>query len=129
MAYRERGLRGRQVHRDQGLRRVPRRSDLVTEQAISPRRQVDDQPAVAVPVAVAEGQRAATRNRGRELRRVFAQDVLTRPCGGRRSVTVFVTDQRLAPSLLIALGLPAEPATFAPARDPPQAELAWDEPS
>jgi hypothetical protein len=53
------------------------------------------------------------------LRRVFAQDVLTCPCGGRRSVTAFVT----------ALGLPAQPAMFAPARDPPQAELAWDEPS
>ena len=44
------------------------------------------------------------------------------------TVTAFVTDQRLALSLLIALGLPAEPATFAPARDPPQAELVWDEP-
>jgi hypothetical protein len=63
------------------------------------------------------------------LRRVFAQDVLTCPCGGRRSVTAFVTDQRLASSLLASLGLPAEPATFAPARDPPQAELAWDEPA
>jgi hypothetical protein len=63
------------------------------------------------------------------LRRVFAEDALTCPCGGRRSVTAFVTDQRLARSLLVALGLPAEPATFAPARDPPQAELAWDEPA
>jgi len=63
------------------------------------------------------------------LRRVFAEDVLTCPCGGRRSVTAFVTNQRLARSLLVALGLPAEPATFAPARDQPQAELAWDEPA
>ena len=63
------------------------------------------------------------------LRRVFAEDVLTCPCGGRRSVTAFVTDQRLASSLLASLGLPAEPATFALARDPPQAELAWDEPA
>lgn len=63
------------------------------------------------------------------LRRVFAEDILACPCGGRRSVTAFVTDQRLAHSLLTALGQPAEPAAFAPARDPPQAELAWDEPA
>jgi hypothetical protein len=63
------------------------------------------------------------------LRHVFAEDVLTCPCGGRRSVTAFVTDQRLTSSLLASLGLPAEPATFAPARDPPQAELIWDEPA
>jgi hypothetical protein len=31
----------------------------------------------------------------------------------------------LTRSLLTSLGLPAEPATFAPARAPPQAELAW----
>ena len=30
---------------------------------------------------------------------------------------------------LITLGLPADPATFAPARDPPQAELAWEDPA
>lgn len=63
------------------------------------------------------------------LRRVFAEDILACPCGGRRSVTAFVTDQRLAQSLLTALGQSAEPAAFAPARDPPQAELAWDEPA
>ena len=63
------------------------------------------------------------------LRRVFTEDVLTCPCDGRRSVTAFVTDRHFARSLLVALGLPAEPATFAPARDPPQAELAWDEPA
>lgn len=65
------------------------------------------------------------------LRRVFADDVL--PLVNRwaphRSVTVFVTDQHLARSLLAALGLTAEPATFAPARDPPQPEFAWDEPA
>ena len=63
------------------------------------------------------------------LRRVFAEDVLACPCGGRRGVTAFVTDERLARSLLTALGQPADPAAFAPARDPPQAELAWDEPA
>jgi hypothetical protein len=47
----------------------------------------------------------------------------------RFGVTTFVTDQRLARSLLAALSQTAEPAAFAPARDPPQAELAWDEPA
>jgi len=41
----------------------------------------------------------------------------------------FVTDPCRAHSLLTALGLPAAPATFAPARDPPQAELDWEAPA
>ena len=63
------------------------------------------------------------------LRRVFADDVLQCPCGGRRSVIAIVADPTIARALLTALGLPNEPATFAPARDPPQVELAWDEAS
>jgi len=63
------------------------------------------------------------------LRRVFAQDVLQCACGGRRTVVAFVADANLTRSLLIRLGLPAEPATFAPARAPPQAELAWYDPA
>ena len=63
------------------------------------------------------------------LRRGFAQDVLACPCGGRRTVVAFVTDPCPAHSLLTALGLPAAPATFAPARDPPQAELDWEDPA
>jgi hypothetical protein len=63
------------------------------------------------------------------LRRVFAQDVLRCPCGGRRSVVAFVTDATRTRSLLTTLGLPADPATFAPARDPPQPELAWADPA
>lgn len=60
------------------------------------------------------------------LRRVFADDVLQCPCGGRRSV-IAVTDSVLTNTLLTALELPCEPVTFAPARSPPQAELAWSE--
>jgi hypothetical protein len=41
----------------------------------------------------------------------------------------FVMDAHLAPSVLTALGLAAEPATFTPARDPPRAEFAWDDPA
>jgi hypothetical protein len=63
------------------------------------------------------------------LRRVFADDVLQCPCGGRRSVIAVVTDAALARALLAALGLAAEPAAFTPARDPPQIELAWDDPA
>jgi hypothetical protein len=60
---------------------------------------------------------------------VFAQDVLLCRCGGRRSVVAFVTDVARARGLLVTLGLPADPATFAPARDPPQAEFAWEDPA
>ena len=45
------------------------------------------------------------------------------PCGGRRSVVAVVVDAAMAHALLAALGLPCTPATFAPARDPPQTEL------
>jgi hypothetical protein len=63
------------------------------------------------------------------LRHVFADDVLQCPCDGRRSVIAVVTDPALANTLLAALGVPSDPVTFAPARSPPQAELAWDEAS
>jgi hypothetical protein len=60
---------------------------------------------------------------------VFADDVLQCPCGGRRSIIAVVTDPTIARTLLVALDLPHEPAAFAPARDPPQAVLAWDDPA
>jgi hypothetical protein len=56
------------------------------------------------------------------LRRVFATDVLSCPCGGRRSVVAVVVDDAMARTVLATLGLPCTPATLAPARDPPQAE-------
>jgi hypothetical protein len=62
------------------------------------------------------------------LRRVFGEDVLLCPCGGHRSITAFVIDERLARSLLTTLGLAAKPTTFAPARAP-QVEFAWDDPA
>ena len=40
------------------------------------------------------------------LGRVFAQDVLACPCGGRRSVVAFVADAGHAHRLLVTLGLP-----------------------
>jgi hypothetical protein len=63
------------------------------------------------------------------LRRVFADDILRCPCGGRRSVIAVVADPAVARTLLAVLALPSASVTFAPARDPPQTLLAWDEPS
>jgi hypothetical protein len=63
------------------------------------------------------------------LRRVFATDVLSCACGGRRSVVAVVVDSARARAVLVALGLPCTPATFAPARDPPQGELRFDDAS
>jgi hypothetical protein len=62
-------------------------------------------------------------------RRVFATDVLSCPCGGRRSVVAVVVDAAMARAVHAALGLPCTPATFAPARDPPQSELWFDDAS
>jgi hypothetical protein len=63
------------------------------------------------------------------LRRVFADDVLHCSCGGRRSVIAVITHPTIARTVLAALDLPHEPAAFAPARDPPQVEIAWDDPA
>jgi dipeptidyl aminopeptidase/acylaminoacyl peptidase len=52
-------------------------------------------------------------------RRVFAEDVLTCPSGGHRSVTAFVTDQRVASSLsggFSVQGWLVYPRDFDPAR-------------
>jgi len=39
-------------------------------------------------------------------------------------VVAVVVDSAMARAVLAALGLPCTPATFTPARDPPQAELS-----
>jgi hypothetical protein len=54
---------------------------------------------------------------------VFATDVLSCPCGGRRSVVAVGMDSTMTRTALATLGLPCTPATFAAARDPPQGEL------
>ncbi|MDQ3367658.1 MAG: ATP-dependent helicase HrpA [Myxococcota bacterium] len=58
---------------------------------------------------------------------MFADDVLHCPCGGRRSVVAFVANPSIVRAVLDTLGLAAEPATFAPARAPPQSEFGWDD--
>lgn len=62
-------------------------------------------------------------------RRVFATNVLSWPCGGRRSVVAVVADSAMARTVLVTFGLPCTPATFTPARDPPQAEFWFDDAS
>jgi hypothetical protein len=44
-------------------------------------------------------------------------------------VVAVVVDDAMARAVLAALGLPCAPATFAPARDPPQGELRFDDAS
>ncbi len=53
--------------------------------------------------------------------------VLRCPCGARRTIVAFVADPSIAREVLDALGLAAEPATFAPARAPPQTKFGWDD--
>jgi hypothetical protein len=60
------------------------------------------------------------------LRRVFAVDVLTCPdCGGPRRLIATITDGLVVRRILDHLGLPSSPTTIAPARAPPEPELAW----
>ena len=63
------------------------------------------------------------------LHRVFVTDMRARSCGGRRNVVAVVVDSARARALLTTLELPCTPAPFAPARDPPQGELRFDEAS
>jgi len=49
--------------------------------------------------------------------------------GGRRSVVTIGVDSARARAVLVALGLPCTPVTFAPGRDPPQGELRFDDAS
>jgi hypothetical protein len=44
------------------------------------------------------------------LRRVFATDVLSCPCGGHRSVVAVVVDDAMARAVLATLGLPCTPS-------------------
>ncbi len=59
------------------------------------------------------------------LLRVFREDVLLCPCGGRRVVLAFVTEKKVVKEILEHLGLPTTGPPVAPARiaaaceDPP----------
>jgi len=94
--------------------------------ALVPPRGGEPPPAAATPSG---STRAARLPWAELLRRVFATDVLACPCRGRRSVVAVVVDSARARAVLAALGLPCTPATFAPARGPPQAEFWFDDAS
>jgi len=53
------------------------------------------------------------------LKRVFLFDVLTCPCGGKRSLIAAITDHGVIVKILDHLGLPSEPPQVSPARAPP----------
>jgi len=53
------------------------------------------------------------------LKRVYQIDVLTCPCGGKRSLTAAITDHEVIVKILDHLGLPSEPPQVTPARAPP----------
>jgi hypothetical protein len=59
------------------------------------------------------------------LRRVFRSEVDRCACGGRLKLVAFVTEPAEARRYLTHVGLPAAAPRIAPARAPPQAELAF----
>ncbi|MBK7641772.1 MAG: transposase [Planctomycetes bacterium] len=79
------------------------------------------------PLALAHKLRRPTRTSWAELmKRVFEIDVLICPhCGGPRKLIAFLTDGLVVRKILSHLGLPTEPPALAPARAPPEPELAW----
>ncbi|MBK7645263.1 MAG: transposase [Planctomycetes bacterium] len=78
-------------------------------------------------LALAAKPRRPTRTSWAELmKRVFEIDVLVCPhCGGRRKLIAFLTDGLVVRKILAHLGLSTEPPVLAPARAPPEPELAW----
>jgi len=50
---------------------------------------------------------------------VFLIEVLTCPCGGKRSLIAAITEQDVIVKILDHLGLPSEPPQVTPARAPP----------
>ena len=79
------------------------------------------------PLALASELHRPTRTSWAELmKRVFEIDVLICPhCGGPRKLIAFLTDGLVVRKILNHLGLPTEPPVLAPARAPPEPELAW----
>ncbi|MGK3967967.1 hypothetical protein WMF38_27840 [Sorangium sp. So ce118] len=60
----------------------------------------------------------------RLLRRVYLEDVLACPCGGRRRVIADLHDPEVVTAILVHLGLPTEGPAVARARDPAGCEAA-----
>jgi len=51
------------------------------------------------------------------LLRVFREDVLLCPCGGRRKVAAFISEKKIIQGILEHLGLPTTGLPIAPARE------------
>ena len=56
------------------------------------------------------------------LRRVFGDDLLRCPCGGRRKVVAFIPSGKMAKEILAAVGIEAAPLVVARAQAPPHQE-------
>jgi hypothetical protein len=56
------------------------------------------------------------------LKRVFGDDVLQCPCGGRRKMVAFIPGPKMAQEILAAIGVEAPPLVIAKARAPPHQE-------
>jgi hypothetical protein len=52
------------------------------------------------------------------IRRVYLEDILACPCGGRRRVVADITEHEVVVTILSRLGLPTEPPPIARARSP-----------
>ena len=62
------------------------------------------------------------------LLRVFRDDVLLCPCGGRRLVLAYITEKKVVKEILEHLGLPAAGPPTAPARMPDAGEdIRWQD--
>jgi hypothetical protein len=59
------------------------------------------------------------------LKRVFLEDVLACPCGGRRRILSDVQECAAVVALLEHLGLPTEPPPIAPAGDPTESTFGF----
>ena len=76
---------------------------------------VDAAPSVAAPPPTSPA--STSRIRWSELLlRVFREDVLSCPCGGRRVVLAFITEKKVIHAILEHLGLPTTGPPIAPAR-------------
>jgi len=62
------------------------------------------------------------------LLRVFREDILACPCGGRRKVIAFIDERPVIERILAHLGLPTTGPPTAPARPPALAEASlWQD--
>ena len=90
----------------------------------------DAQPAADEPLPLpVKGTRRRYYTWAELMQRVWSFDVLVCPaCGGPCKVLTFLTDPAVVRRILAHLRLPTEPPRRAPARAPPQSELAFSSP-